>query len=169
MGKNTQQSPSHEEKLLLEVPFGDGDVPHRPSLDTPDTSAHHGGPACAYTLSYEDYTLLREQLNEERANAIEHNKRLQMKLAPILAKKTKEELERILQGPTHMKSYERSLQLLTELKEKMKEDRATAEQKTDALRVLAEEKQSKVSHIKLKKTHQKMQVCLSRQIIIQHG
>ncbi|XP_072314859.1 cilia- and flagella-associated protein 184 [Eucyclogobius newberryi] len=141
-----QQSLPFGDSLLSEAPNSEGDGPHQLNCETQDreTSSAEHGRTSAYTTSCEEYSLLLEQLTEEQANAIERNKKLQMKLAPILAKKPKEEMERIMQGDLDAKCYEECLEMLTWLKLNMKEDGEVAKRQTEELKMKAQERLSKV-------------------------
>ncbi|XP_033839263.1 coiled-coil domain-containing protein 96 [Periophthalmus magnuspinnatus] len=142
-----QQNLPFGENLLLEASNGEGDGPNQLDCETTDTessSAEHERPASAYTTSYEEYSLLLELLTEEQANTIEYSKKLHMKLAPVLAKKPKEEMERMLQGELHVESYEESLEMLNKLKLNMREEREIGERQVEELKMQAQEKLSKV-------------------------
>ncbi|XP_055012680.1 coiled-coil domain-containing protein 96 [Boleophthalmus pectinirostris] len=146
IAETNQQSLPFGDSLISEAPNGEGDGPNRLDYETQDreSSSEHERPASAYTTGYEEYALLLEQLTEEQAHAIEHRKKLQLKLVPIFAKKPKEEMERVLRGELCEESYEESLEMLTELKLNMKEEREMAERQADTLKMQAQEKLSKV-------------------------
>ncbi|KAK7910205.1 hypothetical protein WMY93_014889 [Mugilogobius chulae] len=137
------------DSLLPEALTGEGDGPHQLHHESPEretTPAEHERASSVYTTCCEEYALLLEQLTEEQANAIEHNRKLQKKLARILARLPKEEIETVvgLQGELHEKSYEEGLKMLTELKQQMKVDGETARRQTEELKMQVQERLSKV-------------------------
>uniref|UniRef100_A0AAV2KTB7 Uncharacterized protein n=1 Tax=Knipowitschia caucasica TaxID=637954 RepID=A0AAV2KTB7_KNICA len=123
---------------------GDGDGSHRLDREAPNRQTDPVGPTSNHR-SYLEYSLILEQLTEERAQAEERCKSLQMKLAPILAKKPREEVERLVQGEGDTARYEECLRRLTEIKMRMKEEREEAERRAVELREQAQRRLSKVS------------------------
>ncbi|XP_054457231.1 coiled-coil domain-containing protein 96 [Anoplopoma fimbria] len=151
-----EQPTSHEESVILEI---DSNVDHEPPRLHLEAPERHGNSPTKEEdkadedesredISYEESTLLLQELYEDRDKALQQLSLLQMKLAEFFSKKAGDDVQ--LDGDTpvseQLQRYEKNINFLTDLKKQLAADLETAQQQAEELRFKSQDKLDKVEN-----------------------
>uniref|UniRef100_A0A3Q1J404 CCDC113/CCDC96 coiled-coil domain-containing protein n=1 Tax=Anabas testudineus TaxID=64144 RepID=A0A3Q1J404_ANATE len=145
-----EQPVSHEESAVFEINSSDDNEHHRLHVEgwqrEPTAPAQgeeeDAGDADGEDVSYEECTNLLQELCEERDKAMQRSGELQMKLAEYLRKKAGDDALPEIQESEQV--YEKSISILTELKQQLAAESETVQQQAEELRLQSQEKLDKV-------------------------
>lgn len=101
-------------------------------------------PADREDVSYEEHMQLLQELCEEREEATQRSIQLQMKVAEYLSKKAGEDAQLEIQESEQLQVYEKSISILSELKQQLAAETETAQQQAEDLRRQSQEKLDEV-------------------------
>lgn len=128
-------------RLDLETPQSE---PTTPAEEEEEDAEDDDAPADREDVSYEEHTQLLQELCEERDKATQRSIQLQMKLAEYLRKKPREDAQLEIQESEQLQVYEKSISILTELKQQLAPETETAQQQAEELRIQSQEKLDEV-------------------------
>ncbi|KAM3590926.1 uncharacterized protein V6R79_018979 [Siganus canaliculatus] len=155
---------SHEGSVVFDFPIHDDNRPPSLLLETPERQNISSSqekeddveeekpvhaPAGEEGVDYEQRVKLFQELCEQRDKAGQHNRQLQIKLLEYFRKKAcrdDKQQERELLASEQLQEYERTMKILTGLKEQLRSDSETAEQQAQELSLQSQQKLDKVEN-----------------------